>query len=124
MTTQTHRRGALLLSVSIAIAGLTGCDPAYTITGRVHAKGGGPIAGAQVQTVCPDNQPPLPSGTSDANGKLDVRDLGGFRDDCVVKVSAPGYVPLEFPVTDICTNRSRFWGCLGIDIDAELVAAP
>ena len=83
-----------------------------------------PIEGAQAQTVCPDGKEPLPSGTSDANGKLDSSGLGGFRDDCVVKVSAPGYVPLELPVTEICSKRTRLYGCLGVDIDAELVVTP
>lgn len=107
----------------LALLALLACDPGYRMSGRVHAKGGRPIAGALAQTECPDGKPPLPGGTSDAQGKLDAAGVGGFREDCVVEVSAPGYAAVELPVSEICSERSRFYGCLAVELEVELVAA-
>ncbi|HRI65142.1 MAG TPA: carboxypeptidase-like regulatory domain-containing protein [Polyangium sp.] len=110
---------ALRMFLLGAVFVCVGCDPAYKLTGQVTSSTtGAPIAGATVKAVCPN--PPTPSATSDAAGKVNSRDLGFFADDCRIEVRAKDYVTQTFTVAAVCRRR-HLGSCLEIDVDAKLV---
>lgn len=111
------RRGAHV--VAAALVAVAGCDPGWQMTGSVRAEGGAPVAGATITTKCPDDRPPLPTSTSDANGAIHGGGVGYFRDECNLEVRAQGFAPQTVPVRGVCRRRAM-GSCVAVELRVTL----
>jgi hypothetical protein len=104
--------------MAVALGG--GCDPGWRLHGKVVSTSGEPVSGAEIATVCPRDQPPLPSARSGPDGSFDESGLGGFGNDCALQVSAVGFEAKGYPVSSVCRKRTRLFGCLEVELVVEL----
>jgi hypothetical protein len=93
--------GALVV-VALAASVAAGCDPAFTMQGRVRS-GAAALEGAEIALACEDGARPL--GTTDARGKLAYHSIPGESPDCRVTVTKAGYATRSFRLAELCTGH-------------------
>lgn len=114
--TRTASSGVPLLFV------LLGCDPAWSVQGRVTDKAGTPLESVHVTLSCFSNE----SFVSDASGQLDGKGYGSIDRDCVVRYSKPGFRAVSARAYDMCQSWHSLLigGCRQLDLSGPLEKGP
>lgn len=119
----TSSRVFVQASHLLAITGpvlMGGCDPEFTLTGKITAPDGRAISGADVQIMCGGHA--SVSAKTDASGQVFSHGVGWRPGDCSVVISADGFEVYRAPLMDHCTRRPRHArdACLSVSVDSAL----
>ncbi len=101
---------------------LVGCDPAWSVQGRVTDTAGTPLEGVQVTLSCFSNE----SFVSDASGQIVGKGYGSIDRDCIVRFSKPGFRAASIPAYDVCQSwHSRLiGGCRQLELSRPMEKGP
>lgn len=91
----------------LALLSATGCDPTYSVSGKVVEASGAPVIGATVTKACPSGRTEVETTTG--SGEFTFGGVGGSFEapKCSLRIEKAGFKTQTVRTTDVCYRGTQ-----------------